>query len=77
MDVIFTMQFPLHTTTHTLVLEMVPLSSLMLTVVAGKIVSASVQRSPSHSFSVREIVCQGFFVAMVRKAEDTFFDHGY
>ena len=59
-------QFPLHTATHILVLEMGPFSSLMLTVVAGRIVSVSVPRNSFQSFSACKAVCLDSFVAMVR-----------
>ena len=66
MDVAF-VQFPLHTTTPILVLEMVPSSTLMLTVVAGKQVLVSVLKNPFHSFPVYEVRLPEFFVDMVRK----------
>ena len=59
-------QFPLHTATHILVLEMALLSILILIVVVGKIVSVSVPRNPFHSFSACKAVCLDSFVAMVR-----------
>ena len=64
MDIAFA-QLPLLTTTHILVLEMVPSSSLKLTVGDGKIALVSAQASPFQIFSVCGAVWLGFFVAMV------------